>query len=213
MEEKQISKATLQRLPLYLTYLRTAPFKENVSSTMIANELGLGEIQVRKDLASVSGAGRPKTGYRTGTLIADLENFLGYRNIDNAIVVGCGRLGMAILDYNGFSEYGMNIAAGFDTDASKTGISQTGKEIFSLDRLEEYCLGHNIRIAILCVPPEYAQDACCTMSRAGIKAVLNFAPACPCAPDGITVRNVNIAAQLAQLANSMSKQTKSNENI
>lgn len=205
MEEKQVSKATMQRLPLYLTYLRTAPFRENISSAMIANELGLGEIQVRKDLASVSGAGRPKTGYRTGTLIADLEDFLGYHNIDNAVVVGCGRLGMAILDYNGFSEYGMNIEAGFDTDCSKTGVSQTEKEILPLDRLEEYCAEHDIRIAILCVPPDNAQEACCAMSRAGIKAVLNFAPICPSAPEGMTVRNVNIAAQLAQLANSMSK--------
>lgn len=209
MDGKQVSKAAMQRLPLYLAYLRTVPFRENISSAVIASELGLGEIQVRKDLASVSGAGRPKTGYRTEELIADLEDFLGYRNIDNAIVVGCGRLGTAILDYSGFCEYGMNIAAGFESDLSKTGVSQTGKEILPLDRLREYCGMSDIKIAILCVPPDCVQEACRTLADAGIKAVLNFAPVCPSVPEGMTVKNVNIAAQLAQLANSMSKQGKS----
>lgn len=203
MNGKQVSKATLQRLPSYLTYLRTVPYRENISSAAIAGELGLGEIQVRKDLASVSSCGRPKTGYRTDKLIADLEEFLGYKNIDNAVVVGCGRLGMAILDYNGFSEYGMNIEAGFDADEDKVGVSQTGKEILPTEKLEEYCTKYDIKIGILCVPPECAFQACRMMVDAGIKAILNFAPVCPSAPEGIIVKNVNIAAQLAQLANSM----------
>ena len=204
MSQRQVSKAAMQRLPLYLTFLRTIPYREYISSAVIASELGLGEIQVRKDLASVSGAGRPKIGYCTEELVADLEEFLGYRNIDDAVVVGCGRLGMAILDYKGFSDYGMNVAVGFDADSEKTGFSPLGKEILPMKSIAEYCSMNNIQIGILCVPPEYAQEACCSMVEAGIKAILNFAPVCPSAPEGIVVKNVNIAAQLAQLANNMS---------
>ena len=132
-------KATLGRLPMYLQYLKGLDTNEypNVSATIIAKALGLGEVQVRKDLSAVSGAGRPKLGYKTSALIKRLEDVLGQNNISKAIIVGAGKLGNALLEYNGFVNYGLEISAAFDIDESKVGNTEFGKPILLLDCLEE----------------------------------------------------------------------------
>ena len=115
MKQPDISKATLGRIPLYLNYLRgIRPYTENISATALAKELELGEVQVRKDLGAVSGAGRPKTGYRVEELICALKAFLYTENSEDTVLVGAGKLGRALLDYNGFLSYGMDITAAFD---------------------------------------------------------------------------------------------------
>lgn len=119
IDNKDISKATLNRLPSYLKYLYQLD-KLNVatvSSTTIANGLNLNPVQVRKDIALVSSvAGKPKMGYVTKEIIADLEGFLGYNNTHDAILVGVGGLGKAFLGYGGFENYGLNIVAAFDNN-------------------------------------------------------------------------------------------------
>ncbi|MDO4563017.1 MAG: redox-sensing transcriptional repressor Rex [Clostridia bacterium] len=201
---KEISQSTRSRLPQYLTYLReiaaTSEAASNISSAHIAEALRLGEIQVRKDLAAVSGAGRPRIGYIIAELIDDLEDFLGYNNISDAVVVGCGKLGRAILGYEGFSEYGLNIAAGFDTDFSKTGLRADGKEIMPMEKLTEYCLEKNIKVGILTVPAPQAQAACDRMIEAGIRAISNFSPVHICVPQGIILKNEDIASSIAELS-------------
>ena len=114
MERKEISKAVLKRLPGYLTYLRGMPNDGSpyISATALANALGMGEVQVRKDLAMVSDGGRPKIGYLRENLIEDIEQFLGYDNTTDAVLIGAGKLGQALLDYKGFEEYGLNIQIG-----------------------------------------------------------------------------------------------------
>ena len=101
-----VSKSVLKRLPVYLTYLRSlgddAP--ENISATVLASALNMGEVQVRKDLALVSDGGRPKVGYRRRALAEDIERFLGYDNTNDAVLIGAGKLGRALLGYSGFSE-------------------------------------------------------------------------------------------------------------
>ena len=115
MKQPDISKATLGRIPLYLNYLRgIRPYTENISATALAKELELGEVQVRKDLGAVSGAGSPKTGYRVEELICALKAFLYTENSEDTVLVGAGKLGRALLDYNGFLSYGMDITAAFD---------------------------------------------------------------------------------------------------
>ena len=118
MVNRSISKQTLLRLPLYLNYLKQ--FGENqpehISATTISEALRLNHVVVRKDLASVSTAGKPKIGYKTADLIAELEAFLGYNDVDDAIIVGAGKLGKALLTYKGFRDCGMNIVAAFDID-------------------------------------------------------------------------------------------------
>ncbi|MEG1500867.1 MAG: redox-sensing transcriptional repressor Rex, partial [Clostridiales bacterium] len=120
-----ISKQTLQRLPYYLHYLKSSTEKgrENISARLIADELRLNEIQVRKDLASVSkSGGKPKTGFLIKSLIEDIEEFLGYNNIDGVVLVGAGQLGRTLLSYRGFDNYGINIEAAFDVDETLIGL-------------------------------------------------------------------------------------------
>ena len=129
--EKEISKATLKRLPTYLAYLKSLPegSSVNISATALAAGLHMGEVQVRKDLALVSSGGRPKIGYNRAALIADIEQFLGYGNTNDAVLIGAGKLGRALLGYSGFAEYGLNIVAAFDSDASVAGTDASGKPV------------------------------------------------------------------------------------
>ena len=120
MERKEVSKAVLKRLPGYVAYLRSIPEGGSIyiSATALANALGMGEVQVRKDLAMVSDGGRPKVGYHRERLIEDIEQFLGYDNTTDAVLIGAGKLGQALLGYVGFDAYGLNILAAFDAKPS-----------------------------------------------------------------------------------------------
>ena len=106
MEPKKISKAVLKRLPGYLAYLKSLPDNAppNISATTLANALGMGEVQVRKDLAMVSDGGRPKIGYQRENLVYDIEQFLGYDNTTDAVLIGAGKLGQALMGYVGFDD-------------------------------------------------------------------------------------------------------------
>lgn len=148
-----VSKQTLQRLPVYLSYLkglREAP--KYISATAIAEALNMNHVVVRKDLASISSSGRPKVGYVREDLIYELEGFLGYDNTQDAVLVGAGQLGKALLAYDGFVEYGLNILAGFDTDPFTVNTEVGGKMILPMDRLEDLCQRMKVRIGILTVP-------------------------------------------------------------
>ncbi len=209
MAEK-ISKAVLKRLPIYLTYLKGLgdDIYDNISATALANALNMGEVQVRKDLAMVSDGGRPKVGYRRSALIADLEQFLGYDNTNDAILIGAGKLGRALLGHRGFSEYGLNIVAAFDTNESLLGTSEAGKPILPLSELESICSRHKILMGIITVPTDHAQKVCDLLIANGIKAIWNFAPTHLDVPDGILVQNENMAASLAVLSKHLSAHIK-----
>ena len=106
METKKISQSVLKRLPGYLSYLKSLPENgaTHISATALANALGMGEVQVRKDLAMVSDGGRPKIGYLRESLIEDIEQFLGYDNTTDAVLIGAGKLGQALMGYSGFED-------------------------------------------------------------------------------------------------------------
>ena len=199
--EKEISRATLKRLPTYLSYLKALPSEAsaNISATALAAGLHMGEVQVRKDLALVSDGGRPKIGYNREHLIADIENFLGYGNSNDAVLIGAGKLGRALLGYGGFAEYGLNIVAAFDANDTLIGTTNGGKPIMHLSRLGEVCQRYKIKIGIITVPAEYAQGVCDLLIENGILAFWNFAPKHLNVPDGILVQNENMAASLALL--------------
>ena len=199
--EKEISRATLKRLPTYLSYLKALPSEAsaNISATALAAGLHRGEVQVRKDLALVSDGGRPKIGYNREHLIADIENFLGYGNSNDAVLIGAGKLGRALLGYGGFAEYGLNIVAAFDANDTLIGTTNGGKPIMHLSRLGEVCQRYKIKIGIITVPAEYAQGVCDLLIENGILAIWNFAPKHLNVPDGILVQNENMAASLALL--------------
>lgn len=200
--EKEISRATLKRLPTYLSYLKSMPADSpvNISATALASGLHMGEVQVRKDLALVSDGGRPKIGYNRERLITDIESFLGYGNTNDAVLMGAGKLGRALLGYSGFAEYGLNIVAAFDANDAIIGTSNSGKPIMHLSRLSEICQRYKIRIGIITVPAEHAQSVCDLLIENGIWAIWNFAPTHLNVPDGILVQNENMAASLALLS-------------
>lgn len=213
--EKEISRATLKRLPTYLSYLKALPADAtaNISATALAAGLHMGEVQVRKDLALVSDGGRPKIGYNREHLIADIENFLGYGNSNDAVLIGAGKLGRALLGYGGFAEYGLNIVAAFDANDTLIGTTNGGKPIMHLSRLGEVCQRYKIKIGIITVPAEYAQGVCDLLIENGILAIWNFAPKHLNVPDGILVQNENMAASLALLCKHLNERMQGQDGL
>lgn len=197
-----LPKPTLNRLPTYLNYLKTQKQSgvANVSATTMANALGLNHVQVRKDLSMVSNGGKPKVGYDTEGLMNDIMSFLGYDNSKDVALIGVGRLGTALLAYNGFSEYGLDITVAFDTNPSLHGNEINGIKVLPVEKAANICERLKIHIAILAVPADNAQQAADALIKGGVKAILNFAPAHIVVPNDVVLRNENIAAQLAILS-------------
>lgn len=201
MERKEISKSVLKRLPGYVTYLRSLPQDGTpyISATALANALGMGEVQVRKDLAMVSDGGRPKIGYLRESLIEDIEQFLGYDNTTDAVLIGAGKLGQALLGYSGFDAYGLNILAAFDVNPTAS-TTDDGRPIYHISQLEGFCRANKVLMGIITVPTDHAQSVCDQLIACGIKAVWNFAPTHLEVPDHILVQNENMATSLAVLS-------------
>lgn len=206
MQQKELSKAVLKRLPSYLSYLKSLPEDSSpfISATSIAVALNMGEVQVRKDLAVVSKAGKPKVGYPRADLIENISRYLCYDNTTDAILVGAGKLGQALLGYSGFAAYGLNILAAFDAKPAKS----LDKSILSMEEMEGFCREHNVHMGIITVPAEYAQEVCDRMIQCGIKAIWNFAPVHLDVPASTLVQNENMATSLAVLSMHLQAQMK-----
>ncbi len=209
MEQKKISKSVLKRLPGYLNYLKSLPegAPAHISATALAGALGMGEVQVRKDLAMVSDGGRPKIGYLRDALVDDIEQFLGYDNTTDAVLIGAGKLGLALMGYKGFEDYGLNILAAFDCNPAVE-MTDEGKPVYSVDKLESFCRTHKVLMGIITVPNDAAQEVCDLLIRCGIKAIWNFAPIHLEVPDNILVQNENMATSLAVLSMHLQAQIK-----
>ena len=209
MEQKKKSKAELKRLPGNLAYLKNMPegASPNISATALANALDMGEVQVRKDLAMVSDGGRPKIGYQREALIDDIEQFLGYDNTTDAVLIGAGKLGQALMGYKGFDEYGLNILAAFDI-APKIKKTEEGKPVYNLTELAKFCRTHKVLMGIITVPAEGAQSVADLLIAGGIKAIWNFAPTHLDVPANILVQNENMATSLAVLSVHLQAQIK-----
>ena len=208
MSEQEISKATIGRMPLYLHFLQEESSKgaKYISSAVIAQNIPVSAVLVRKDLAIVSSQpGRPRLGFEVVRLIADIEKFLGYDNLSDAVIVGAGGLGKAFLGYEGFKSNGLNIVAAFDVDPAVIGERIAGKEVYALSELPQFVTKGKINIGIVTVPKEAAQGVVDLMVRSGIRAVWNFAPIPLKVPKGIIVKNEGLSASLALLAGGLSK--------
>ena len=198
-----IPKATLGRLPQYLQYLKSLPAGRGatISATAIAKGLSLGDVQVRKDLASVSGKGKPKVGYERAKLICDIERHLGYEQLTHAVLVGAGKLGRALLEYDGFEEFGVRIVAGFDCNEKTIQIGNGTKEILPIRDIEAYCKENAVTLGIITVGQGSAQDVCDMLVACGIKAIWNFSPCSLKVPVGVFLKQENLALSLAHLNN------------
>jgi len=209
---RRISKRTLSRLPVYLSLLQEKQREgvEYISATTISNLLGLNHVQVRKDLSCASSAGRPKIGYEISVLIRDLQEFLDYNNKKSAVIIGAGDLGKALLGYDGFRSYGLDIVAAFDINPGLQGTYVKNKPIYSVDELAGFVGRNDVHIAIITTPAYTAQDICDRLVKNGIKAIWNFAPTSLNVPRGVIVQNENMATSLAVLCSKMNEATEEN---
>ena len=207
--EKKLSLAAIKRMPMYLRVLkRMAETTEFASATKVAEELNLESIVVRKDLELANIQGRPGVGYPIRDLIGGIENLLGWNNITDAVLVGAGSLGTAILGYQGFSNYGLNVVCAFDDDPAKAGAELHGKKVLPLDSMEKLVQRLHVQIGILTVPKEAAQGTADLMVKSGIKAIWNFAPVRLTVPEEIQVQNEDLAEGLASLFVKLTKKPK-----
>ena len=197
MKTTDVSRAALGRIPVYLKFIESLPQDvETVSATTIAKALGFGEVQVRKDLGAICGSGKPRIGYTVSDLKESLESLIDSRN-GKTVIVGAGKLGKALLDYGGFSDYGLDILAAFDTDVSHNNAS--GKPILPIDGLHDFCKENDVSIGVIAVPAKAAQEVCDKLCQSGIKAIMSFAPCKLTAPEGVAIQYENMALSLAHL--------------
>lgn len=211
-EISPVSMQALRRLPYYLNYLKSlGEHAGSISAPVIAKALNLNDVQVRKDLAAISfSGGKPKTGFVVCELIRDLEEYLGYNNVTEAILVGAGQLGKALLSYKGFDGYGLKIVAGFDSDDEIIGMDIGETKIFPIEKLIFLCQRLNVHIGIITVPAQQAQNVCDMLIGAGVLAIWNFAPVHLNVPDHIIVQNENMAASLAVLSKHLTEKLNGN---
>jgi redox-sensing transcriptional repressor len=203
-ELTSVSVPTVRRLPLYMAILKEIePTSEHVSSTLIADRLGLEQIQVRKDLAGIGVTGQPAVGFNVRELIGAIEQLLGWDNIRDAILVGTGNLGQALLGYDGFARYGLNIVAAFDSNPEIIGMKIHGKPVFDIEVLSSLTERMHIQIGILAVPGKVAQQVADTLIEAGIHAIWNFTPVKLNVSDNTIVEQVDLAASLAVLSSKL----------
>lgn len=201
---EQIPTPAVRRLSLYLRQLDTfrAADRRTVSSKDLGRALGLSDAQVRKDLAYFGQFGHPGIGYRVGELILRLRGILGTDKMSNVLLVGAGNLGRALLAFRGFRKRGFQIVAAFDGDPGKIGTDVAGVEpmrILPISELSRVASERAVRIGILSVPAQAAQQVADDMIAAGIRGILNFAPVTILVPDGVAVSSVDLAVHLEQL--------------
>lgn len=201
-----LPEPTLRRLPWYLAYLNTLRSQdvEYVSTTRIADDLKVAPSQIAKDLSFLGLRGKTRIGYAVAELEESLRCFLGFSQRHNAIMVGTGSLGAALIADSGLQRYGLNIVAGIDTNEALIGSSISNVCIYAPDELAALVRNLNITIGIVAVPVDSAQSVTDALVAAGIQAVWNFTPTRIAVPDGVVITNTSIYSHLAVMYNRMS---------
>ena len=203
-----ISDLTAQRLSVYLRCLEDLQAEgiRTVSSQTLAEKFGLNSAQIRKDLAYFWEFGVRGVGYVVADLKEHVVKILGLTRERTVVIVGAGNLGMALADYGGFNAGGFQIVALFDNDKGKVGgRSRGGVPVLDIGALPRIARRDRVSIAILAVPAAAAQRVFDLVRRAGIRAVLNFAPAQLKARTGVTVKAVDLKIQLENLVFHLSR--------
>jgi redox-sensing transcriptional repressor len=197
-----IPNPAIRRLSLYLRQLENFKRKDRrtISSKQLGESLGLTDAQVRKDLAYFGQFGHPGIGYRVDDLIAQVKHILGTDRTWNVLLVGFGNLGRALASYRGFDAKGFRLVGIFDADPDKIGKTHNGLTIQPLSALAETVHRLNVRLAMLAVPGDAAQEVADRLVEAGINGLLNFAPATITVPPHVALNAVDLAVQLEQLS-------------
>lgn len=204
-----LPEPTLRRLPWYLAYvdILRASGVDTVSSTQISKALSVDSSQIAKDLSFLNIKGKTRIGYEVDALCDALSQFLGFKEVHNAFIIGVGSLGAALIHDTGLANYGLHIVAGFDTNPDIIGTTICNVPIYHIDDLQDYQRRLSASIGILAVPADQAQDAADTMAAAGLKAIWNFTPYRIKVTEGIVMANTSIYAHLALIYNRLSATT------
>lgn len=199
---KNIPRPTLRRLPRYYFLLKNLAKtgQAYVSSSDVARELSMEDTLVRKDLSLTGFSGKPKVGYSVTMLIAHIEDILGLNNTKDAVIVGVGNLGRALVGYPGFREFGLHIVAAFDSDNAKIGRSIGGLRIENASSLSDRLLEMDVHLGIITVPADAAQNVADALVDGGVLALWNFAPQHLSIPEHVLIQNENLAARLSRLS-------------
>ncbi len=203
-----LPEPTIRRLPWYLSYVRMLDNQNvsYVSSTQISKELNVQSSQIAKDLSFLNIRGKTRIGYEVKSLVTELEDFLGFDKQHNAVVIGTGSLGTALIQDHGLEHYGLNIVAGFDVRGDVIGQRLGDVPIYNINQLADWQREHRVSIAILTVPVEKAQEVADLAVSSGMTALWNFTPYRIKTPDGVAIANTSIYAHLAIIYNRMQDQ-------
>jgi len=200
--DRSIPEATVGRLPVYLRALvdLAGSGTTTVSSEALADAAGVNSAKVRKDLSHLGSYGTRGVGYDVAYLIHQIRRELGLTQHWSIVIVGIGNLGQALANYRGFVERGFDVAALVDADPEKIGATVDGHVVRPLEDLPFLVAEHDIAIGVIATPASAVQDVADRMVAAGIRSILNFAPAMISVPPGVSVRKVDLAVELQILA-------------
>jgi len=202
MEEREISKAVITRLPRYYRYLGELLESgvERISSNELSIRMKVTASQIRQDLNNFGGFGQQGYGYNVKYLYTEIGKILGIDRQHNLIVIGAGNLGQAIANYANFEKRGFLIKGMFDINPRLIGLVVRGIEIRNLDDLEQFVKENNVRMAALTIPKTKAPEIADRLVSAGIKAIWNFAHVDLNVPDDVVVENVHLSESLMRLS-------------
>ena len=199
---KRIAESTVRRLSAYLRFLEEfeAQGHQTISSGELAAQGGTTSAQVRKDLSFFGSFGKRGLGYSVDALSSSLRDILGLGRQWNIVIVGAGKIGAALAQYKGFRERGFKVVGVYDADHARVGRTLDGIVVRDQKELESDIAKLKPHIALIAVPAEAAQQLVDRVVKAGVKAILNFAPAPLNVPAGVTLRSVNMALELEILS-------------
>ena len=198
----EIPRKTIYRLSVYLRCLARLKEKniQTVSSEALAKVAKVKPTQLRKDLAYFGTFGTRRLRYDVGELSQMIADELGTSRLQPVILIGVGNLGLALLSYRGFEKEGFEIVAAFDVDPSRPRDKKITQPIFGMEDLPPFVQKFGVRMAILTVPAEVAQEVANTLVQCGIVGILNFSPIVLSVPEDVMVNNVNLAIELENLS-------------
>ena len=207
VEEKDISRAVIKRLPRYYRYLGELMEDgvERISSNELSGRMKVTASQIRQDLNNFGGFGQQGYGYNVKYLHSEIAKILGLDRTHNMIIVGAGNLGQALANYVEFEKRGFKLVGIFDVNPVLEGIAVRGIEIQMISDLPFFLKENNVEIAILTLPKNKAIDMADILIENGIKAIWNFAHVDLDTPDGVIVENVHLSESLMTLSYNLSQ--------
>jgi len=202
VERSQIPPKAIYRLSIYNRCLQRleANKVETVSSSALAKAAGVKPAQLRRDLTYIGQIGTRGLGYPVETLRFSIREILGREHLVPVILVGAGNLGSALLRYDGFQKEGFEVIAAFDVDPATTSDREIPVRVLAYETIAPFIREHDVKMAILCVPSEHAQEVANDLVSAGIQGILSFSPTIIQVPDKVTVNSVDLALELENLS-------------